>query len=155
HFVIAIAIHRVEPFAVHGHTRTAKRHGTLPQHLGSALRPDRRDGSPRHLKITIRAGPLPPLGIRSKYEPSEQYQAKHGTAGHELLAYRIGEREDVGGSNYLAPNMFKSRKAMSNPGTSVMTNSTGKMKITMGNSILMPAFPTAASTRKRRRVRKA
>ena len=41
------------------------------------------------------------------------------------------------------------------PGTSVITNRTGRMKITMGKSILMPALPTSASTRWRRRVRRA
>jgi len=41
------------------------------------------------------------------------------------------------------------------PGTSVITNSTGRISATMGNSILIPALATAASARKRRRVSSA
>ena len=54
-----------------------------------------------------------------------------------------------------APNIFRSFATLNMPGTSVITNNTGRMKITIGNSILIPALPTAASARRRRRVRRA
>lgn len=53
------------------------------------------------------------------------------------------------------PSIFRSCSTLSIPGTSVITNNTGRMKMTIGKSILMPAFPTAASARSLRRVRKA
>src|ERR1051326_7031208 len=53
------------------------------------------------------------------------------------------------------PSNFKFASTLSIPGTNVMTNSTGRIKTTIGKSILMPALPTAASARKRRRVRSA
>ena len=76
------------------------------------------------------------------------------------------DRQQVGGEcrlglvswapRYLPPpSSFRSFITLNMPGTSVMMNSTGRMKITMGNSILMPALPTAASARRRRRVRSA
>src|ERR1035437_4776174 len=43
------------------------------------------------------------------------------------------------------PSIFRSRSTLSIPGTSVITNSTGRINITIGNSILIPALPTAAS----------
>src|ERR1035437_3109234 len=53
------------------------------------------------------------------------------------------------------PSIFRSRSTLSIPGTRVITNSTGRINITIGNSILIPALPTAASALKRRRVRNA
>ena len=58
------------------------------------------------------------------------------------LAYRGGPKP-----------CFKSCSTLRTPGTNVITNSAGKMNSTIGNNILIPAFATAASERKRRRWR--
>src|ERR1019366_6568277 len=62
----------------------------------------------------------------------------------------------LGMASYLPPpSIFRSFSTLNMPGTSVIMNSTGRMNSTIGNSILMPALPTAASARRRRRVRSA
>src|SRR5262245_4829180 len=87
HFVIAIAIHRVEPVAIHGDARAADRQWMFPGTTRSARRPHRPNGPAWHLKSPVWTCPLSPFGSCREHNLANTPPDNHRAADYEPLAY--------------------------------------------------------------------